>query len=597
MYFPPIPVYPVGYDSDFTLFLVYNTSETITVADTDAYSEEIPIKPQPGNKPEIWPENGYATISGELFYYDAVDKNSSNRICRFRRCVRNLGGRSTQFNSENTWVRGFVVAEHHTQLTDCVLLIENFIGENFSADYKTLDWRIRHLADTPIISDDFGCSDVEFDFNVVSSSPATGTVTTYNIQTQGGVGDFTLQFGDGNVTNSALSGTHVYAPGAVIDPVVVIKNDTCQIVQTANIRTNTNTPVETPDTPPFIVPVPIPPPIPPFNVPNINAPTPQMNFPPIMMPPFPGFPGFPSIIEISQLGGISLIEVNPIITVSPHINVDSIDNSLGGHRLFPRERELGKFYAANDGIVQTPGRIEVDPHIVVSPTINVSTIGRNPNFPSFIEIGPFPSMIPIGPFPPVPPIEVQMPIIPPIQIAPIMFPSIIMVPDDGNGGGGGGMGGGMGGGGGGMGGGMSGMGMSGMGGGVSLVGGEMVQLERPNLQSQSLINKVEIGEDSIIRIANGVGRTFAEVLSEHLNSMTVEPSNFERSVMPLTMPYEIPNFDTRPEVIPLEVMPTRRREESLVEEEEVELNPVQIMRAKNLGQEADTIKVRVMPKR
>ncbi len=576
MYFPPIPVYPVGYDSDFTLFLVYNTSETITVADTDAYSEEIPIKPQPGNKPEIWPDNGYATIAGELFYYDAVDKNNNNRVCRFRRCVRNLGGRPTQFNSENTWVRGFVVAEHHSQLADCVLLIENFIGENFSVDYKTLDWRIRHLADTPIISDDFGCSDVEFDFNIVSSSPATGTIATYNIQTQGGAGNFTLQFGDGNSTHSALSGTHVYAPGANIDPVVVMKNDTCQVVQTANIRTNTNTPIETPNTPPFVVPVPIPPPIPPFNVPDINAPTPQMNFPPIMMP---AFPGFPSIIEISQLGGISLIEVNPIITVSPHINVDSIDNSMG-HRLIPRrEREIGKFYSVtSDGIVETPGRIEVDPHIVVSPTINVSTIGRNVNFPSTISIGPFPSMIPIGPFPPVPPIQVQMPIIPPIQVAPAMFPSIVFpsslpiditIHTDGSGG---------------------------MGGGMSLVSGEIIELEQADIQSQPLVNKVEIGEDVILRIANGIGRTFAEVLAEHLNSMIIEPSNYERSVMPLTVPQEISNFDIRPEVIPLEVMPIVRHE-NLVEEEEVELSPVQIMKAKHLGQETDSVRVRAMPRR
>lgn len=538
MYFPPKVIYPLSMDSDYTLFKVYNTSETITVANTDSYAEEIPIRPQPADKPEIWPENGYATISGELFYYDAVDKNSNDRICRFRRCVRDLGGKSTQFNSENTWVRGFVVADHHTQLADCTLLIENFVGENFSEDFKTLDWRIRHLADTPIISDDFGCADVEFDFNIVSTSPATGTVANYSIQSQGGVGDFTLQFGDGNFTNSSLFGTHIYAPGANIDPVVIIKSNTCEIVQTSNIRTNTNTPVQTPETPPFIVPVPIPPPIPPFNVPNINAPTPQMNFPPITMPPFPAFPGFPSIIEISQIGGVSVIEVTPIVNFHPDIHICTIGGRNGG------------------------------------------------GFPSVIPIGPFPSMIPIGPFPPVPPIEIKIPIIPPIEIAPAKFPSIVVDIE----GGGGGMGGGMGG----MGGGMS--GISSIGGGrMSLVGGEMIELEHPEIQSQSL-NKVEIGEDIIMRIANGVGRTFAEVLSEQLKSMIIEPSNFQRSVMPLTMPQEIPNFDMGPEVTPLEVIPVNRRDIE-EEEEEVELSPVQIMRAKKLGQETDSIKVRVVPKR
>ena len=44
-FFPPLPVYPKNYDSDYTLFLVYNTAETVTTADNAPWADEIDIVP------------------------------------------------------------------------------------------------------------------------------------------------------------------------------------------------------------------------------------------------------------------------------------------------------------------------------------------------------------------------------------------------------------------------------------------------------------------------------------------------------------------------------------------------------------------------
>ncbi len=382
--FPPIPVYPNDYDSDFTLFLVYNTSETLTVEDVDAWAEEIPIRPRHANQSELWADNGYATIAGELFYYDAVDKNDDDRVCVLKRCVRNLGGNETQFNEAGTWVRGFVVAEHHNQLTTATLLVENFVGENFSPEPATLDWRIRHLADSPIQSDDY-CPEVQFDFNIVSSSPLTGTIARYAV-TINGRGTVNLQFGDGSFTNRAGAGTHVYAPGANIDPVVIVSTDLCQIIQSPINRTNPDTPTPVAVTPPFFVPVPIPPPIPSIIIPSIVVPPPTVNIPPVVFPCVnPG--GIPSVIIVTPPINIpSTIDITPI-------NIPS-------------------------KVTITPVNI---PSKITGPDIQV---------PSHIT-SDIPPTITIEPPPPIPPIQIQPPQIPPIQIQPGTvtsdIPSVIQV--------------------------------------------------------------------------------------------------------------------------------------------------------------------------
>lgn len=380
--FPPVPVYPNDYDSDTTLFLVYNTAEAKTTEDVDPYAEEIPVRPRGADQDEVWADNGYANIAGELFYYDAVDKNGNDKVCRLKRCVRNLGGRETQFNSAGTWVRGFVIAEHHNQLADATLLVENFIGENFSPDPATLDWRIRHLSDSPIQGDDY-CPEVQFDFEIVSTSPATGTITRYNVKINGG-GSFVLQFGDGTSTTTVGSGTHVYAPGSNIDPVVVVSTDLCQIVQSPIFRSNPQTPVPSPLTPPFVVPVPVPPTIPSIIIPSIVIPPPTTNIPPVVFPCVnPG--GLPSMI-----------------VVSPPINIPSFID-----------------------IAPIPSQIQIVPPISIPSRI----LGPNIQIPSEINFNG-PPTISIAPPPPIPPIQCMPPNIPPIQFAPgseNVVPSVIQV--------------------------------------------------------------------------------------------------------------------------------------------------------------------------
>lgn len=325
--FPPQPVYPVAIDTDRTLYLVYNTTETILSANNAAWSEEILIEPQPVGKPEIWADNGFATIEGELLYYDAVAKNSNGKVYKLRRCLRNLGGRHTQFNPCGTSIRGFVIAEHHIQIVDAILKIEDFVGENFSPLEETLDWRIRNLAEEPVIFDDFSCPDIEFDFNIISSDINTGTVAQFLVNVQGSTGSFELQFGDGTST-TLNSGTHTYAPNASIDPVVIVSNGNCQIVQTPMERESVEEPTVTPPVPPFSVPIPVPPPIPPFVFPSQQIPSVDINFPPIVFPTIdlsttfntPSVISFvpsnplPSIISFSAVGNIpSVISVTPAV--------------------------------------------------------------------------------------------------------------------------------------------------------------------------------------------------------------------------------------------------------------------------------------------
>jgi len=293
-----------------------------------------------------------------------------------------LGGKQSQFNSVNTWVYGFVVAEHHQQLATCIRLIENFIGINFSENVNTLDWKIRHLSDAPIVSDDFGCPGVELDFTVLSSSSTSGTLVKYNVLVQGN-GDFKLNFGDGQSTSSSKSGTHLYAPGATIDPVVILQNNNCQIVQTNITRTVPNTPTVSVIQAPFIIPVPIPPQIPTIVIPSLIIPATQINIPPVV------FPSFPSIIPT-----IPSINIPSVIDFSP---------------------------------------LHIPSHITITPISIPSMItGPNINIPSQITINQptFPTLIPIGPAPPIAPIQITPPIIPPIQLqipANFSLPSVIQI--------------------------------------------------------------------------------------------------------------------------------------------------------------------------
>lgn len=311
--YPPQPVYPYGIDTDYTLFLVYNTTESELVEDNEPWSEDIIIEPRAASQPEVWADNGFANINGELLYYDAVDKDANGKVYKLRRCARNLGGDPTQFNTAGTMVRGFVVAEHHNQLVDAIILTEQFIGFNETTDTETLDWRIRNLQAVPIIFDDFGCPDVVFDFKVVSSNPSSGTVVNYSVDVTGSFNEFLLSFGDGSTTSSIQEGTHTYAPNANIDPIVTFTSQNCQTVQTPAQRDSVDAPQAQVLPTAFTIPN-----FPDFVFPNVSVQTPSIPDPNITIPPFQ----FPCI-DLAPLG-ISPIQIPSLIVFEPSFPVPSI---------------------------------------------------------------------------------------------------------------------------------------------------------------------------------------------------------------------------------------------------------------------------------
>lgn len=301
MPFPPVPAYPDELDSDYTLFLVYNTTETRLSADNSAWALEIPIIPVGDDELEIWADNGFANLDGELLYYDSVEKNLSEKVIKLKGCARNLGGEQTKFNPRGTWIRSYVVAEHHNQMVSAVLKTENFIGFNFDDRKGTLDWRIRNLEALEVIFDDFNCPDINFTFNVLENDPTRGILTRYllEITPPGTINSFRLDFGDGEFTTTDFDGTHRYAVNTRIDPVVTVGNDKCQTIITPVERGN---PAEPPAIlePGFEIPIPEFPDIPDFNFVPCEVPEPDINLPPLVVPcvSLAGIPSIDSPIDL-----------------------------------------------------------------------------------------------------------------------------------------------------------------------------------------------------------------------------------------------------------------------------------------------------------
>ena len=284
MSFPPVPIYPKGIDSDKTLFLVHNTTETKLRSDNSAWAQEIEIVPVASDKREIWADNGFGNIDGELFYYDSVETNDDGKVYKLKGCSRQLLGK-TKFHKKGTWVRSYVVAEHHNQLVDAILQIEDFVGYNIDPRQETLDWRIRNLEALEVIFDDFACPDINFTFNIVEDSPTGGILAEYLIEITppGTISNFRLDFGDGEFTTTALEGTHRYAVNASVDPVVTVSNDKCQIIQTPIERANPAEP-PAPIEEELEIPFPETPDFPDFTFVPCEVPEPNINIPPIVFP-------------------------------------------------------------------------------------------------------------------------------------------------------------------------------------------------------------------------------------------------------------------------------------------------------------------------
>jgi len=327
MSFPPQPVFPLGIDNDYTLFLVHNTTETRICKESVAWSDEIEIVPVRAGQREIWADNGFGNISGELFYYDSVAKNADGKVYKLKQCARNLGGKPTKYNPPGTWVRAYVVAEHHNQMVGAIFQTEDFVGYNFDPRTETLDWRIRNLEALEVIFDDFSCPDVTFTFNVTENSPTTGILSEYLIEITAtgstGAVTFRLDFGDGEFTTTELSGTHRYALNATIDPVLTITNDKCQLIVTPVERDN---PAEPPEIIQEVFDIPIPevPNVPDFLPVPCDVPEADINLPPFVFPciSLEGQIGpLPSVIEGPDINLVSqvLIEANNPINITQSV--------------------------------------------------------------------------------------------------------------------------------------------------------------------------------------------------------------------------------------------------------------------------------------
>lgn len=315
MAFPPVPVYPKAIDSDYTLYLVYDTTETRLAVDNAAWSQEIDIVPVPENMPEIWPDNGFGNIEGELFYYDSVEYNEYGKVTKLKGCARQLGGEKTQFNKKGSWVRSYVVAEHHNQLVMALMKTQDFIGYNFDPRTKTLDWRIRNLQELEVIFDDYNCPDVNFTWNILENDPVRGILAEYSLEITppGTISSFRLDFGDGEFTTSALNGQHRYAINSRVDPVVRVANDKCQIIQTPIERINPAEPTAIEEQV-FEIPIPEFPDIPDFTFVPCEVPEPEINLPPLVTP---------CISIEGQVGPIPSVIVGPTINMVSNVTITS----------------------------------------------------------------------------------------------------------------------------------------------------------------------------------------------------------------------------------------------------------------------------------
>ncbi len=298
--FPPVPVYPLAYDSDYTLFEVYNTTEAMLADNNDPWADEIEIVPVGGAYPEIWGNNGFGNINGELFYYDSVATNPEGRICTLRNCARNLGGDHTLYNPTGTWVRGIVVAEHHNQLVTAIEIIERMAID--------LSNTLEQMENLPPISDD-GCVQVNFTFTQATGTSASTPTYNYQATVTGTYKSASINFGDGNSTTE-LTGSYTYSSNAV-NPSLTIHANNCIVV----VNPVTNSPITVKPSPLPVAPnIPIPDItipstiIPDFAPPSMEMPsfpildTPGVDVPPVIMvqPPIPSEITFPDAPEIPQ---------------------------------------------------------------------------------------------------------------------------------------------------------------------------------------------------------------------------------------------------------------------------------------------------------
>jgi hypothetical protein len=409
-FLPPRTVFPNNYDSDITLFKVYNTAETVTTTDTEAWAEEIDIEPVASDAAEIWADNGFANIDGELFYYDSVEKDlDSGKIIKLKNCSRNLGGTRTKNNKAGSEVRGYVIAQHHNQLASAAINLQKFIGADNSLDQNTLDWILRKIQATPIVADDFTTPNVTFEFKVLENDPFVGILGSYEVIIDGIYDTFDINFGDGTSSNDTGPGQHRYPPNIYPDPYVVVRNNKSEVIISPEVRPfpdNTNfatvpdefvVPVQVD---PFDIPLPEIPLIPTFVPPTIPTPSNIVNTPPIVFPclnvnvpsfggfsfPSISFPSisFPSVLSLTpSVFGISILNISVALSLDPP--VPSVIEVVGGS--IPSV--ISVFGGSIPSVISIINENALPSSIPISyvgtPLPSVSSFVNNPTIPSTIS--------------------------------------------------------------------------------------------------------------------------------------------------------------------------------------------------------------------
>ena len=416
--FPPNPAFPLALDSDRTLFLVYNTSESKTTSDNAPWQEVVEIDPVGPDDPEVWADNGFANISGELFYYDSVEKDGNGKVFRLKRCARSIGGKATRFNPKGTWVRGFVIAEHHNQLVDAVVATEGYI--------LGVEESLNLLDAEPECVDDAPCVDVQLDVSVVedqSTSPnCSGTTISYTAVINGTFDSFVLNFGDGQSTSSSLNGTHTYSPGASIDPVITVVSELCTVVQTPIDRDTSDVPEEPVVGTPVLV-IPEVPDFPEIIIPDLQDPGSQIELPQIVFPCLDVLPdiGIPSVISIVP-PEISIVppDFNPIPSVITFGPVPTIPMTF---TFGPAPTVEPASFVFGPAPTVDPASFVFGPAPAIEPAS--FTFGPAPAIePVSFVFGPAPSIEPasfvFGPAPSIEPVQFTFgpaPTIPPVSFA------------------------------------------------------------------------------------------------------------------------------------------------------------------------------------
>ena len=272
----------------------------------DAAATKIDIVPVKNTDIEIWPDNGFATLPGEIVYYDTVEKNDNGKVVSLKRCVRAIEGTAKQYLI-GTPIYGMVVAQHHNQLVRSIIEIEKTIGQLADTLNRTplppkefgvtaqvdlgfnasLTAAMDSLLKIQSIQDDT-CPDVQFEFNV-GVPIAGGTQAEYCLRIypyDPATTTFEIDFDDGTIETSILQGTHTFAFGGPYSPTAQITTSNCaMVIQPSSPDVGCDlTPSITNMVEPFYIPIPDVPDFPSFIFPRKSCPGPLMNLPPIMIP-------------------------------------------------------------------------------------------------------------------------------------------------------------------------------------------------------------------------------------------------------------------------------------------------------------------------